>query len=444
MDGMDLSCETTSQQVKEGEVEVARRARQPGLLQIFPLSEEPPRTFAVSTPTVIGRSSQGAIRLGDQRVSRRHAEVQRKAAGLFIRDLGSRHGSFVNGAVVSREGTVAPFGAVVRVGETLFLAVEDVSLYGRTPHRLAPGFLDTRREVIAGPTLLRTWEQASRAAALRHPVLIVGESGSGKEVIARLIHAGAREKGPFLALNVAAVPDSLFEAELFGHVRGAFTGAVGARKGAFREASGGVLFLDEVGELRPDLQVKLLRAIDQSRVRPVGGSEDIAADTRVVAATNQDLRQAVAEGRFRLDLYHRLAGIVVRVPSLRERRDEILIQARAILDDESPGLCLSAEAAERLVLHAWAGNSRELCHALGQASLQALSAGRGEITSSDLSGLTISEERGELTAERVQAVMRTARGNASLAAQSLGVSRATLYNHFRRLGLSPRELRATR
>jgi DNA-binding NtrC family response regulator len=273
-------------------------------------------------------------------------------------------------------------------------------------------------------------------------VLITGESGAGKEVIARIIHGGQKRRAPFVAVNLAAVPEALFESELFGHQRGSFTGATSERTGAFRDAADGVLFLDEVGELRLDLQVKLLRAIDQKRVRPVGGREEYPAPARVVTATNVDLRDAAAKGFFRLDLYHRLAGILIHVPPLRDRRDEIPPLACALLARQAPQVTLSADAAERLALGHWAGNVRELAHALGQASLKALSFGRAEIACSDLPDSTQVDPHTSPTAESVQQVMRSTGGNATRAAQALGISRATLYNLLRRWGLNPRELRA--
>ncbi len=442
MSQSESTSETESTAVREPEPGAPKKVPRPGLVELFPGSPDgAPPTFPVSGTMIIGRGGQGDIRLADDQVSRRHASVERRATGLFVRDLESRHGTFVNGAPVPSDGVLAPPGAVLRAGETLFLVVDDAALYAHAPRRLKASFLDARHDVVAGPSLIRTWDHATRAAALRHPVLIEGESGSGKETIARLIHAGANRQSPFVAVNVAAIPEALFESELFGHERGAFTGATAATTGAFRDASGGVLFLDEVGELRLDLQVKLLRAIDQKRVRPVGSRVEHPTDTRVVAATNRDLEAEAAAGTFRLDLYHRLAGIVIRVPPLRDRRDEILLQARALLLSDGPNLSLTAGAAERLALGRWSGNARELSHALGQASLAALSANRREILCDDLPPLADTGV-GQPTVARLQAVMREANGNATLAAKTLGVSRATLYNLFRRLGLDPRELRA--
>lgn len=442
MSQRDSTTETESTAVKNQEKAAPKRAPRPGLVELFPGSADgAPPVFPVRGTMIVGRGSQSDIRLVDDQVSRRHASVERRSDGLHVCDLGSRYGTFVNGTPVTADGMLAPPGAVVRFAETVLLVVDDVTLHAEAPHRLKASFLDAEHDVVAGPTLFRTWDHATRAASLRHPVLIQGESGSGKETIARLIHAGSSARAPFVAVNVAAIPEALFESELFGHVRGAFTGASASAAGAFRDAAGGVLFLDEVGDLRLDLQVKLLRAIDQKRVRPVGSSVEHPADTRVVAATHRDLHADAVAGRFRLDLYHRLAGIVVHVPPLRERRDEILLQARARLRLEAPNLVLTAGSAERLALGRWPGNARELSHALGRASLRALSANRKEIMGEDLPALDETSD-GQQTLASVQEIMRQTGGNATLAAKALGVSRSTLYNLFRRLGIDPHELRA--
>jgi len=253
---------------------------------------------------------------------------------------------------------------------------------------------------------------------------------------------GGFRKGPFVALNIAAIPEGLFESELFGHVRGAFTGAVGMRLGAFREAIGGVLFLDEVADLALDLQVKLLRALDQMTVRPLGSSEDVPVDVRVVAATSRDIKDACSRGSFREDLYYRLAGIVIDVPPLRERRDDIVALALSMLKAEGDKFRLSALAAEALSLASWEGNVRELHHAITQASVRALSSERSKILPTDLPDLGALHPHSQKTPGRVEAAVRNAGGNVSHAAKALGVSRATLYNLFKRYGIDPSALRA--
>jgi DNA-binding NtrC family response regulator len=298
------------------------------------------------------------------------------------------------------------------------------------------------RGLIAGPTSSEVWDQATRCATFQHPVLVLGESGSGKENVARLVHCARGVARPFVGINAAALPSSLFEAELFGHERGAFTGASVARPGAFREAHDGVLFLDEIADMSLDAQVKLLRALDLKTVRPLGSSRDVPVNVQVVAATSQDLAGACAEGRFRSDLYYRLAGVVIRVPPLRERRDEVLLLAATMLADDARGLSLSCDAAEALTLGSWDGNVRELRSALVAASDRVVTRGRGQITREDLPPIARAiTEGGELTEARIRQAMSGARGVASRAAEVLGVSRSTFYNACRRVGVDAGSLR---
>jgi two-component system NtrC family response regulator len=326
------------------------------------------------------------------------------------------------------------------------LVSEDVTPFADPMRRISASFLSLQQDVIAGPELRRVWQQAAQVAALTHPVLILGESGSGKEAVARMIHAMRESPGPFVALNVAAIPEGLFESELFGHVRGAFTGANAARSGAFLQASGGVLFIDEVGDLRPDLQGKLLRALDQMSVRPLGGDRDVPVTARVVAATSHDLKQRCAEGGFRLDLYYRLSGIVIEVPPLRERRTDILALAHSFLQQERTRLRLSPGAAEALLLASWRGNVRELHHVVARASVNAISAGCDEILVEHVPELELlaADDDTRLSVATIEAALAEALGNASQAAKKLGVSRSTLYNVLKRAGIDPSTLRGKR
>ncbi|HEY7512010.1 MAG TPA: sigma 54-interacting transcriptional regulator [Vicinamibacteria bacterium] len=215
--------------------------------------------------------------------------------------------------------------------------------------------------------------QATKVAQADTTVLITGESGTGKEVLARFIHRGsARKDGPFVALNCAALPDTLLEAELFGHEKGAFTGAMASRPGRLEQAAGGVLFLDEVGEMSPAVQAKLLRVLQEREYQRVGGTRTLKADIRVLAATNRDLEAGIARGTFREDLYYRLAVFEIPLPPLRERPEDVLVLADAFLEEIGatigrPAAGVSAEARERLVAHAWPGNVRELHNALERA-----------------------------------------------------------------------------
>ena len=223
-------------------------------------------------------------------------------------------------------------------------------------------------------SLLARAEQVARADA---SVLIMGESGTGKEVLARHIHAASRRaRGPFVALNCAALPEALLESELFGHEKGAFSGAVAARKGKFEQAEGGTLLLDEIGEMDPRLQAKILRAIQEREIDRLGGNAPVKVDVRILAATHRDLATEVARGRFREDLYFRLAVVRLRIPALRERRDDILPLARHFAKRYAranglPERALAPAAEAVLLAHAWPGNVRELENTLHRAVLLA-------------------------------------------------------------------------
>jgi two-component system response regulator AtoC len=227
--------------------------------------------------------------------------------------------------------------------------------------------------VARSPVMVRALEVAARVAPHDSPVLLSGASGTGKELVARLIHReSGRHDRPFVTVNCGAIPENLLESEFFGHVRGAFTGAERDRTGLFLTAHGGTLFLDEVGELPPNLQVKLLRALQEGEVRPVGGTATLQFDTRIIAATNRDLDEAVADGTFREDLYYRLAVVPIRLPPLVRRQDEIPDLAHHLLERHRRRLgiqCdgITPEAMEVLLAYSWPGNVRELENVLERA-----------------------------------------------------------------------------
>ena len=223
------------------------------------------------------------------------------------------------------------------------------------------------------PALRLVLARAARVAPTRIPVLVTGESGTGKELLARVLHElGPRPKGPFVAVNCGTLARDLAESQLFGHERGAFTGAGSRRTGWFEEAAGGTLVLDEIGELPMDLQPKLLRALETGRIRRVGGSGETAVEVRLLATTLRDLRRDTQRGSFRLDLFHRLAGFELRLPALRDRPGDILRLARHFLDEFKPDIgahVITAEAATKLLAHDWPGNVRELRHVIRRAAL---------------------------------------------------------------------------
>lgn len=278
-------------------------------------------------------------------------------------------------------------------------------------------------------------------------VLILGASGTGKEYVARRIHElSARKDKPFFALDCGAIPKDVAASEFFGHKKGAFTGADADKRGAFEVANGGTLFLDEVGNLSYDVQVQLLRALQERRIRPVGGDRELTVDIRLVCATNENLEQAVAEGRFREDLYHRINEFTIYMPQLRERGNDIFLfadlfirQANAELQRQVDGL--DAAAAELLVQHSWPGNLRELNNVMKRAVL--LARGR-QITAAELQQAmgpvrqnavpTLYDEADER--QRIEEALRQTGGNKAKAARLLGIDRKTIYNKMEKWGMA--------
>jgi DNA-binding NtrC family response regulator len=287
------------------------------------------------------------------------------------------------------------------------------------------------------------FDQIAAVAGSEATVLLMGESGSGKELAARAIHwNGPRRARPLIAVNCAAIPDMLLESELFGHERGAFTGAERRRRGLFAEASGGTLFLDEIADMSLALQAKLLRALQDKTVRPVGGNEETRLDVRVISATNRDLASRVSSGTFREDLYYRLAVIPIRLPSLRERRDDIPLLAEHFLRRAAARLGKSAlrfsdEAMDWLVKQPWPGNVRQLENVVERAATLTKEA---TITPADLTtdfgvpGATGDRARptlGEIEKQYIDRVLAETQGDKNAAARILGVSVRTLQRMFR-------------
>ena len=278
------------------------------------------------------------------------------------------------------------------------------------------------------------------------PVVVFGESGTGKEIIARALHAnGPRADRPFVAVNVAAVPSELLESELFGHVRGAFTGAATAKEGLLEAATGGTLFLDEIGEMPLPLQAKLLRAVQDGEVRRVGDTRTFGVDVRFVCATHRDLKALIASGRFREDLYYRLKVLSLRVPPLRERRDDILPLARALMAAEKrPPAGLSPAAEQALLAYDWPGNVRELGNAVKHGS--ALSRGGAimpehlpdEVTGAAGAGALGAEllTLAEVERDHVLRVLASVGGSQLAAARVLGVGRTTLWRKLKGWGIA--------
>ncbi len=403
------------------EISVARRQRS-WALEVQD-EEEVRRVPIGETPLVFGSGCTADVRVRDRTVSARHCEVARVGTGVAIHDLGSRNGTYVGGARV--KDALGTEGTTIAIGQTLLVCV---AVDDEDEDELAeplPGVAGSSR------AMRRIAAQVRRLAALTSPVLVAGETGVGKELIARALHTqGPRIAEPFVAINVAALPRELVESELFGHERGAFTGAVTRRVGAFTEAEGGTLFLDEIGELPIDAQPKLLRALDGYEVRRVGApGSGRRANARVVVATHVALQDSVARGAFRRDLFHRLEVFVVDVPPLRERPGDVLPIARLLLrnlENEIGRRELTPAAIAQLAAHDWPGNVRELRNVLCRAADQARGARWIDASSVDRAlHKTRARTVVELTPATAKECLADHGGNISAAARASGVARTT-------------------
>lgn len=371
---------------------------------------------------VIGSGSEVDLQLSDPTVSRRHCRVSATARGLEVTDLNSTNGVYVAG---------------VRVGSAVVSHSGPGFVIGRTPIYVKA--VSPERGGMGLPGLVGVSEGIKRVAQevrcfAPHDVavLVQGETGSGKDVVARAIHELSGRKGPFIAVNIGALQDSLADAELFGHRKGAFTGAVSDRKGAFELAHGGTLFLDEIGDISPAVQVKLLRALEEKRIRALGSEREATVDVRIVAASWAQLDVLASEGRFRWDLYHRLSTAVIRIPALRERRVDIPILARHFLSADavsSQPYELTEDAIERLKEYDWRGNIRELRAVLKRA---AMVCPNGIITAAELDLKKTSNpktvERRQVSAPEAAELLRLHAGNVSAAARAAGLPRSTFRN----------------
>ncbi len=298
----------------------------------------------------------------------------------------------------------------------------------------------------SGTRMQSVFNAIRKVATTDAPVLILGESGTGKEMTARAIHERSnRREGSFVAINCSAIPEALIESELFGHEKGAFTGAHATRKGRIEMAAGGTLFLDELGEIPLLLQVKLLRFLQDQRIERVGGRQEIVVDTRIVAATNADLKKGMASGTFREDLFYRLAVVQINLPPLREREDDVLVLAQDFLrqfsgESGKDGLAFAPDAIRAIRQHDWPGNVRELQNRVRRAVIM----GGKRITAEDLElvagrgaavGSTLREARENLERDMIRAALRKHGGKMSATATELGISRPTLYELIEKLGL---------
>jgi two-component system response regulator AtoC len=399
----------------------------------------------------LGRAEECDVSVQHESVSRRHALLSWTDGAWAIEDLGSSNGTFVGGARLAK-GVPHAFepGAVVGLGEAR-LIIDERGAAGRRASSGAYEGADA-----ADAPMDRVLRLVDMVADSVLPVLLLGETGVGKGRLAEQIHArSSRAAAPFVRLNCAAVPETLLESELFGHERGAFTGAVRAKVGILESADQGTVFLDEIGEIPRSTQAKLLHALEHGEILRVGSVTPRPVDVRFLAATNRDLESLVAEGHFRRDLYYRLAGVPVRIPALRERRGEIPAMARAFLAEacekpKRPVPQLSAEAVAALCRHSWTGNIRELRNVVMRSALlcggavvrpEHLMLAASEPPASGRSGGDEDDERPldgemrEFERRRVSEALDRFGGHQGKAAEYLGVSRRTLTNKLTKLDL---------
>jgi transcriptional regulator with PAS, ATPase and Fis domain len=416
---------------------------------VFP-SHERALTELGEAPIVLGRDAACDVTLPGKETSRRHAEIQPVGPLYVVRDLGSTNGVLLNGQRV--EHAVLSDGDVLRLGDWIGVIVP-ADNGGSAAFEVDEGML-------VGPVLRPVLELGRRAARAGLSMVVEGETGTGKELLARALHAWGGRTGPFVAINCAALPESLAEAELFGHAKGAFTGAARSALGNIRAADGGTLLLDEISRLSLPLQAKLLRVLDQREVLPLGESTPVAVDVVVLAATQQPLNDLVLVDRFARDLQMRLEGATLRLPPLRERRQEMGYLLAELAKKHAPSQVppLDAKLVEALCLYAWPGNLRELDQLVRRlislygdqpklglahlprhmllrstaieppsdpASVCSQAAVRPNTSSSD-------DQRGAepLTRQRLERVLRASGGNIRQAATELGIRRQDFYRFF--------------
>jgi DNA-binding NtrC family response regulator len=428
------------------------RGRRPIALVVFCAGHAVFSWIAVGEgPLRIGRETHPGLEL-DARMSREHVEITCRGAEWTVRDLGSRNGTFVDGVALT-EPYVGPAPRVIRAGQTIVLAIDDgwATAAARRP-------LDGDR--VLGVRLQGALADVARAAAAGGNVLILGESGAGKELAAKAFHAaGPNARGPFVAVNCATIPQGLAERLLFGAKKGAFSGAHADADGYVLSAEGGVLFLDEVGELELEVQAKLLRVLETREITPLGATRAQKADVRFCFATHRDLRARVEAGKFRGDLYYRVAQPAIDLPPLRERLEEIPWHLAAEIGAADPTLRVSAELVESCMLRPWPGNVRELraearrlafvsragaSRTLRPAALSAdagLALGASRVSevppapvAPPSSSSSAPERREPIAKERIEAAFRE-HGSASAVANALGIHRSHLYRLMKQHGV---------
>jgi hypothetical protein len=423
------------------------------------------RSHRVDGTLTLGRDPTCDVVLdADNAASRRHARIAARGSAIRIEDLDSKNGTFVDGSPVARAELAA--GSVVRVGDTLVCVVavseewQPARPEGPSGGPAGRGFAlplggTGRGPLVGGVSVAAARRIIGLVGRTDLPVLVTGETGTGKDVVARLLHAASERPGPFIPVNCAALPEALAESELFGHARGAFTGASQARKGLFASASGGTLFLDEVGDLAPSGQAKLLRVLEDRMVRPLGAETAHEVDVRVVSATNRDLELGRGGAPFRADLLARLAAVEIRMPALRQRREDIPALAAYLLGRAGRSeLTIAPDALEALLVYDWPHNVRELETVVRSAALTAgAELGFGDLPERIREHLHRRRNPGPPAARAPQLsrsedgrqrfidALTAWSGNMRRVSRELGISRGHAYRLLRRWSLDPARFR---
>lgn len=397
------------------------------------------RSFQIDPeqPFNIGSADDNNLVVPEDFVSAYHCRISERNGHWMLVDLGSTNGTEVNGLKIVE--TELPKKAAIRLGGNTSL---DFSIHeSRSDHQTQ----QYHGMSASDPKMIKVFRLIEKFANIEAPVLITGNSGCGKELVARALHdASRRHSKHYLALNCGALAADVIEGELFGHVKGAFTGAVSDKAGAFEAAQNGTIFLDEIGELPLPLQPKLLRVLEAKTIRRVGGTREIAVNTRIVAATHRDLMQLVREGRFREDLFHRLFVLNIAIPPLLERPGEILDLAELFLQQQAPdrALALSDMACERLLHYKWPGNVRELKNMMLRAVLMAehdlIGVDDLEFSGNEFFSQTAAQRVRDVDGDERKEIIKLLKlhsGNRSKVARILGLSRSTFHDKLKRLGV---------
>jgi two-component system, NtrC family, response regulator GlrR len=391
---------------------------------------------------LVGKGSEATFRLNDDQVSRVHLQIQGQPDGIRVRDNASTNGTFLSGAQI--QALTVFEEAVLTIGSTV-LRVAAVVPGAPAASRAAFGKVIGKSQAIQA-----LYDKLEKAAPTDSTVVLLGETGTGKEVIAHAIHAHSQRRNkPFVVLDCGSMAPNLIESELFGHARGAFSGAVSDRKGAFLEADGGTVFLDEIGELPLELQPRLLRVLESGTVKRLGDDQPRKVDVRIVAATHRDIEAAVKRGTFRQDLWFRLAVVIARVPSLRDRKEDIPLLVRHFVAQLGRGdFELPAGLKKELMEHSWPGNVRELRNvierALAGGDVEVGGAGdevrsRVDNLPEDLTALPYKDAKERLveafTAQYLSTLLDRCDNNLSQVARTAGIARAYLHELVKKYGL---------